>query len=197
LTPETGPLVKVEKRYHEPSHWRVNAMAKKCMRSIAQFKFQLALQAAKGLKTINELVNEHSVHPHQVSDWKRRLLEAGNTLFSRGGAGHQRESVEPLDVLSCTHARSTGQLAADAADRRPLYQDPCLWLTTDDRPCTPTRVPSQPYTGAALDATAGAAGDLSHATHELGRAGPTRSSPICWVRCSSPVPTSPRAFSYA
>jgi transposase-like protein len=94
LTPETGPLVKVEKGYDEPSQWRVKAMSKKRMRYSAQFKFQLALEAVKGLKTINELASEYSVHPNQVSEWKRQLLEAGNTLFSRGGAGHEREQQE-------------------------------------------------------------------------------------------------------
>jgi putative transposase len=69
-------------------------MSKKRMRYSAQFKFQLALEAAKGLKTINELASEHSVHPNQVSEWKRQLLEAGSAIFSRGGAGHQREQQE-------------------------------------------------------------------------------------------------------
>jgi putative transposase len=69
-------------------------MSKKRMRYSAQFKFQLALEAAKGLKTIHELASEHSVHPNQVSEWKRQLLEAGSAIFSRGGAGHQREQQE-------------------------------------------------------------------------------------------------------
>jgi transposase-like protein len=84
----------VEKGYDKPSQWRVKVMSKKRLRYSAQFKFQLALEAAKGLKTINELASEHSVHPNQVSEWKRQLLEAGNTIFSRGGGGFQREQQE-------------------------------------------------------------------------------------------------------
>ena len=49
-------------------------MSKKRTRYRAQFKFQLALEAAKGVKTINELASEHRVHPNQVSEWKRQLL---------------------------------------------------------------------------------------------------------------------------
>jgi len=33
----------------------------------AQFKFQVALDAAKGMKTINELATEHSLHPNQIN----------------------------------------------------------------------------------------------------------------------------------
>lgn len=69
-------------------------MSKKRTRYSAQFKFQLALEAAKGLKTIHELASEHGVHPNQVSEWKRQLLEVGSTIFSRGGAGHPREHQE-------------------------------------------------------------------------------------------------------
>lgn len=65
-------------------------MSKTRMRDSAQFKFRLALEAATGLKTINELASEHSVHPNQVSEWKRQLMEGGSAIFSRGGAGHQR-----------------------------------------------------------------------------------------------------------
>jgi transposase len=76
----------VEKGYNQSSQWRVKAMSTQRNRYSAQFKFQLALEAAKGLKTINEMASEHGVHPNQVSEWKRRLLEGGSTIFSRDGA---------------------------------------------------------------------------------------------------------------
>ena len=69
-------------------------MAKPRTRYSAQFKFQLALEAAKGLKTINELASANGVHPNQVSEWKRRLLEGASTIFSRDGAPPQREHQE-------------------------------------------------------------------------------------------------------
>jgi transposase-like protein len=48
----------------------------------AEFKFRVALEAARGLKTINELSSEHGVHPNQISQWKQELLNSGPTLFS-------------------------------------------------------------------------------------------------------------------
>jgi transposase-like protein len=69
-------------------------MSKRRARYSAQFKFQLALEAAKGLKTINELASEHGVHPTQISEWKRQLLDAGDTLFNRHGARQHREQRE-------------------------------------------------------------------------------------------------------
>jgi transposase-like protein len=69
-------------------------MSKPRTRYSAQFKFQLALEAAKGTKTLNELASEHGVHPNQLSAWKRQLLEVGSTLFSRDSVHHQREHQE-------------------------------------------------------------------------------------------------------
>jgi transposase-like protein len=48
-----------------------------------QFKFKVALEAAKGVKTINQLASEYDLHPNQVSSWKKQLVEAGPTLFNR------------------------------------------------------------------------------------------------------------------
>ena len=66
-------------------------MSKKRTCYSPQFKFQLALEAAKGLKMINELASEHGVHPTQVSEWKRQLLEVGSAIFSRDGTNQRRE----------------------------------------------------------------------------------------------------------
>ena len=48
----------------------------------SQFKFQVALEAAKGMKTINQLASEHSLHPNLISLWKRQLIEQGPEIFN-------------------------------------------------------------------------------------------------------------------
>jgi putative transposase len=48
-----------------------------------QFKFKVALEAAKGLRTVNEIASQYELHPNQVSSWKQQLLEAGPGVFSR------------------------------------------------------------------------------------------------------------------
>ena len=69
-------------------------MAMKRKRRSAQFKFQVALEAAKGTKTVNELAQEYSVHPTQISHWKRQLLEEGTTVFSTTTARQEREELQ-------------------------------------------------------------------------------------------------------
>jgi putative transposase len=66
-------------------------MTRKRRRFSADFKFKVALEAAKGIKTLNELSSEYGVHPNQISGWKRELLEGGATVFSSKSARVLRE----------------------------------------------------------------------------------------------------------
>ena len=58
-----------------------------------QFKFKVALDAAKGVKTINQLASDYDLHPNQVSSWKKQLVEAGPTLFNRQLDRRQQQQV--------------------------------------------------------------------------------------------------------
>jgi len=63
------------------------------------FKFQLALEAAKEGKTINQIAGEHGVHPNQVSQWKRQLVDEGPKLFRGGNGRQERELVSQQTEL--------------------------------------------------------------------------------------------------
>ena len=58
-----------------------------------QFKFKVALDAAKGVKTINQLASDYDLHPNQVSSWEKQLVEAGPTLFNRQIDRRQQQQV--------------------------------------------------------------------------------------------------------
>jgi transposase-like protein len=58
-----------------------------------QFKFKVALEAAKGVKTINQIAGEYSLHPNQVSGWKKQLLAEGPEVFSRRASRQAQEQA--------------------------------------------------------------------------------------------------------
>jgi transposase-like protein len=60
-------------------------------RHSAQFKFKVALEAAKGTKTLAELASQYGLHPSQISEWKQQLLQDGPSVFSRQTARQQQE----------------------------------------------------------------------------------------------------------
>ena len=55
-------------------------------RHSAVFKAKVALEAAKQDKTIADLAKQHQVHPVQISQWKKQLLEGLEGLFENSTA---------------------------------------------------------------------------------------------------------------
>jgi transposase-like protein len=72
-------------------------MSKKRRRFSADFKFRVALEAAKGQRTLSELSSEYSVHPNQISQWKRQLLANGAEVFNQNGV-HSRSDAEAVQT---------------------------------------------------------------------------------------------------
>ena len=50
----------------------------------ADFKAKVALEAAKQTNTVAELAKAYQVHPVQISQWKKQLLDGAESLFRDG-----------------------------------------------------------------------------------------------------------------
>ncbi|WP_421721561.1 helix-turn-helix domain-containing protein [Acidithiobacillus sulfuriphilus] len=70
------------------------------------FKAKVGLEAIRGVKTVNEIAQEHGVHPSQVAQWKRSIREQAGwsgiqveaRMFKEANWEHYREDeVERLD----------------------------------------------------------------------------------------------------
>jgi transposase-like protein len=75
----------------------------------SEFKAKVAIEALKGHKTTNELASEFEVHPTQINQWKRLLLEGSKHLFS----GKNEKDVESLEKEREKLYTQIGQLAVE------------------------------------------------------------------------------------
>lgn len=57
----------------------------------SEFKAKVAIAALKGQQTVNEIGAEFGVHPSQVNNWKKQLLEGSSDIF---GKGHQKREAD-------------------------------------------------------------------------------------------------------
>ena len=75
----------------------------------ARFKAKVALAAAKGDKTIAELASKYEVHPNQIAQWKKQLLQLVPELFSLS----RRKERQKHDDLTERLYQQIGQLKVE------------------------------------------------------------------------------------
>jgi len=73
------------------------------------FKAKVALEAVKGEKTIAQISSEYGVHPNQISQWKKKLLEELPELFSE----KRRSREVNKEDLEAELYRQIGQLKVE------------------------------------------------------------------------------------
>ncbi len=71
-------------------------MAKKRKARGPSFKSKLAIEALRERKTISELARQFEVHPSQINQWKKIVLERGSELFL-DGRSNQKATTEELE----------------------------------------------------------------------------------------------------
>ena len=59
-----------------------------------EFKARVALEAIKGVKTIQEIAKEYDVHPQQVTDWKKTMAANAASVFGAGAGKAPEEQFE-------------------------------------------------------------------------------------------------------
>ena len=66
----------------------------------AEFRAKAALAAIRGDTTLSEIAEQFEVHPHQVTEWKKQLLERAAAVFD----GSRYKGAPPVD-MKALHAK--------------------------------------------------------------------------------------------
>lgn len=73
------------------------------------FKARVALEAIKGERTAAELASQYGVHPTQIHQWKKALLDGAPDVFERGFKSAPQTDPEQIKDL---HAK-IGELTVE------------------------------------------------------------------------------------
>jgi putative transposase len=63
-----------------------------------EFNARVAMEAISGRMTIQEIAADHAIHPIQVSQWKKQLLEGASELFTRGKKSKDKEEGQAKEA---------------------------------------------------------------------------------------------------
>ena len=85
-------------------------MKAKRKRHEPEFKARVALEALKGVKTIQQIAKEYKVHPVQVSEWKKIMVDGASEAF---GPSRSRMAEEDFDREREKLRAKIGELTID------------------------------------------------------------------------------------
>ena len=77
-----------------------------------EFKARVGIEAARGVKTVNEIAEENELHPVQVSQWKKELPDGAHTVFGNPNRDSKREA-EAAEKREARLERKVGQLTIE------------------------------------------------------------------------------------
>ena len=83
-------------------------MRRKRRNHSAEFKAKVALAALKEDRTLAELAEQFDVHPNQIQNWRKQLVESADNLFNR----HPNQDGKRDEDVAALHAK-IGQLTME------------------------------------------------------------------------------------
>lgn len=102
-TPKVGPAgVGIEVMVGRT--WEMNPTPKtkvknKRKRHDPEFKARVALEAIKGIKTVQQIAADFGVHPVQVSEWKKKLSTQAGSVFESGKEATKEDFESERETL--------------------------------------------------------------------------------------------------
>ncbi len=64
------------------------------------YKAKVAVAAIKGDRTLAELSEQFDVHPNQIQDWRKRLLDNVDTVFGKGQLMREESDEKVRDLYA-------------------------------------------------------------------------------------------------
>jgi transposase len=103
----------------------------------AAFKAKVAMAAIRGDRTIAELAVHFGVHPNQIHNWKKQLLDGAVSVFEGGASAEGATNEAQVDFLY----RQIGQLKVENDLYEGVLCQSCSFSVQLGRAVSPPRPP--------------------------------------------------------
>ena len=83
----------------------------------SKFKSRVALEALRGELTVAEIAGKYQVHPNQVQQWKKKLMEGASEIFQSKAERKESKPYTEDDLMK----------KSDALKSRMTFCEVCPW----------------------------------------------------------------------
>ena len=77
------------------------------------FKARVVLEVIRGQKTISEIASEYGVHPNQIINWKKKVIEKLPEILSNSNGKNGKNGKNSSSDLEAELYRQIGQLKVE------------------------------------------------------------------------------------
>ena len=89
-------------------------MSRKLRRQFdGKFKTKVVIESLRERKTLSEICKEYDLHPNQISDWKKMVLDELPSLFEKGENRSNKPQVVDIESVTSPLFQQIGQLKVE------------------------------------------------------------------------------------
>ena len=89
-------------------------MSRKLRRQFdGKFKTKVVIESLRERKTLSEICKEYDLHPNQISDWKKMVLDELPSLFEKGENRSNKSQVIDIEAVTSPLFQQIGQLKVE------------------------------------------------------------------------------------
>ena len=89
-------------------------MSRKLRRQFdGKFKTKVVIESLRERKTLSEICKEYDLHPSQISDWKKMVLDELPNLFEKGENRSNKSQVVDIESVTSPLFQQIGQLKVE------------------------------------------------------------------------------------
>ena len=86
-----------------------------------EFKAKVALEAIRDESSIQEIAQKYEVHPNQISQWKKKILDNINELFER--PNKKKKDLDQVELKESELYKNIGKLQVENQFLKKKYKE--------------------------------------------------------------------------